>query len=786
MGQQTTFATSPSPILNATVYQTGFLTRFKQNLVKLNVWNTSVGMVKTFEYYDKDGNVISIDNRDLQTSPDNLWSVDDNEELLYNRNYFVTTQLRNKLFFLNYGIDASGNYPGYYLNKFDGVQYIKAGLAAPAVTCAQYNTAGIVRYVRCIMLRIGFDGELVSSAFTQFPVNNNTVTIGCANGTSGLIGSAQVVPSSVDQVNDFTAGISTLEDRSFIDIAAGSSWTYIAGTPNLWSAPIDYTVGTPALNVRIGSWVMFRPTLASRYFLYAMKVHSITGSFPNPTTVRFDATNAKGFNATTLNWDDISIPSTDTNFSSVSGIKYGTSYYMAVYSSTSANDGYLLNGIYPFMVNLSHTITLTTIATQNAFGQITVNLNEWYDTSTVKIPFLRQDIKGITNYANLLVAFTDEVIQFTDTSGGGCTEMVNGLSNFVPIGTEFGPITCVMGCEEFLFISRERRNYVLIGDIATGNINITECSDTGLGAWSARSAMPVKNGVVFMSREGIFFVNATGNIEPVSDQIQRLFGANREFNTDIDNIAFKPYLMTDPYDTSNMFIGNTVQWDGNIVSMKYDQDRNTIGILFCKKRVNNFQTNPGQNIPNTADSFCILGINLDTGALTEWKQDKYTQSGSEFDVPIHDFEFLPKYQGISGVEGKFKGSLMLAGDQAAFTLEDNTVTPTNTSKLMLSSWQTGEEPSLEKQVTQVKFFGQMSSCRIVHQENWEGFTSVSAISAPRTNVVYTQGPNAFEHKQRLNTSRPQAISIGFVPLDNNFSFEGYEVEWELIQEATKK
>jgi hypothetical protein len=378
-------------------------------------------------------------------------------------------------------------------------------------------------------------------------------------------------------------------------------------------------------------------------------------------------------------------------------------------------------------------------------------------------------VVGLTKYQGLLLSYDRNAIYFSDTSGGGSDEMISGLSNFVPLGSEYGGIVCVEGCEDFIFISRERKNYVLVGDIASGNFTIAECDSETSGAFGSTSGIAIKGGVAYMSRQGIFFCTSSGQISEFSVGLSRLFGTAREFTTDPDNVSFRPYLMTDltAPSSSTAFDG----WDGNIVKMKYDPDRGLLGILYGKKYA--------VGAPATTDKYSILAINLNTGAVFEWKTDSTPN-----DIVVTDLEFLGHYDQTTG---KFKGSLVQCG--AALTREDITATR-GSKRFFLTSWLTGGEPSLEKQAKQVKFYGQMTSCQIYHQENWEGFTSLTDIAAPRTNATYpsanNQNANLFEHKQRLNTSRCQAVSIGFEPLDDNFSLEGYEIEWDLIQETVKK
>jgi hypothetical protein len=102
---------------------------------------------------------------------------------------------------------------------------------------------------------------------------------------------------------------------------------------------------------------------------------------------------------------------------------------------------------------------------------------------------------------------------------------------------------------------------------------------------------------------------------------------------------------------------------------------------------------------------------------------------------------------------------------------------------LMTTWITAGEPSLEKQLLQVKIYGYVwSNLQIKHYQDWN---LVNAI----TNTTYvTPGNYVFYHKQRLNSSKVLSAGIDIsLPSDgSSFWIEGLEVEFETIQAGMKK
>lgn len=756
-GEQEAFYLPSSPYADPLIVRNGFTRRFKDGLFSCfpSFYDfTAEGYnpiysANFFTYCDKLGNNVPLDYNTGAALQQNY------DEYTMGRNTYPNTVVGDKLFF------RAGTLP---LLKFDGVQVVRAGLPLPWIKCAQYSTLG-TRWVKVIHVRIGFDGRLVASGTVKFPTNSANITLDMSYSGSEIIGSSSVSPEFRDAPRASTA---LMDDMAWMTRNTGVAWT--SGTGTMICTALDH-------NLEVGDWLMYHhPSATSlNWHIIALKVTNVAG-----LVITFSST-AKKYLKSTLSWVEEEVTPLDDPFNGGLSMNTWGSTVQQVYSSATENGAYLLASQLTLhgreSVGYTHIIpALATPITATFAGQTTQDIAGWYDIGTVKIPFpyqspsiLEQGILGLTNYQDQLLSYDKNAIYFSDFTSGGSDEMISGLSNFVPIGSEHGDIVSVEGCEDFLFISRERKNYVLVGDIATGNATVKECDTENLGAFSSNSALAVKGGIVFVNRQGVFFTNSAGTITEVSKDISRLFGVTRDFTTDPDGVTFKPYLMSDVVEGTQFSLAGA-GWDGNIIRMKYDPDRNLLAILYAKKYL---MTTDGVD-----DSYATIAINLSNGAVYEWKRNK---SGGN-DVPVGDIEFLPHYVAATG---KFKGSLIEA--HQTLTREDNTVAKAQ-DMYLISSWQTGGEPSLEKQLKQLKFYGLMGSCYVFHQEGWENFTTRAAIVAPRTNVLYNAPVSVlqFEHKQRLNTSRAQCYSVGIEPLGLDFTLEGFELEWELIQEGTKK
>ena len=115
-------------------------------------------------------------------------------------------------------------------------------------------------------------------------------------------------------------------------------------------------------------------------------------------------------------------------------------------------------------------------------------------------------------------------------------------------------------------------------------------------------------------------------------------------------------------------------------------------------------------------------------------------------------------------------------------------------QLLVTQRMTVDAPSLEKQMLQVKFFGELTDTEddvkglTVGQINdWLDFDESDKTNW-NTDATYTpEESQIYSHKKRLNSSKPVATSIILESLPTgSFSLDGMEIEGVVIQTGMKK
>jgi hypothetical protein len=104
-----------------------------------------------------------------------------------------------------------------------------------------------------------------------------------------------------------------------------------------------------------------------------------------------------------------------------------------------------------------------------------------------------------------------------------------------------------------------------------------------------------------------------------------------------------------------------------------------------------------------------------------------------------------------------------------------------------TTWLTAGEPSLEKQVLQIKMFGYVypsnnKTINVTHYKDWDSSTKITdAEYRPDSSTQYS-------HLKRLTSDKALAVSIGFEIKneDVTFSLDSIEVEFMPIQSGVKR
>lgn len=468
---------------------------------------------------------------------------------------------------------------------------------------------------------------------------------------------------------------------------------------------------------------------------------------------------------------------TDRSWSDVDSlfiaINQGTKACFTVWSSNAATGNYVFKGIYPrfpgvvgsttpITVNITSATTADLTNIQNIFT-VSPNLGDWYDVNvrklclnTYPINNLNQTmsenrLRGVTGYKGMLVMYTDNLIYYSDTTLGGSFEQTTFSSNFLQGSAYDGEVISCCGSNEVLLVSRERNSWVLNGNLPTGSVRVQEVTGMELGAWSNSSAISIQNFLFVITSSGVFMISESGSAKDISVRVPMNFDRHNPFpNTE---------------DVSFVLEGtNGLYYSGDKgLSVAYDENRGFLA--FCKKGVNS-PKNP------------MLVLDVGTGEFYEW--DSVAPSGKF--VSAIFFE-----------EGKLIAAYSEVVEDKATAA--NISVETNSGRLngqespikLYSTWMTAENPSLEKNALQLKFFGNVynqdkdNTISVVSFNDWDNTEKI-------TNEGYIPLPtNTYSHKKRLNSSKPLATSVGFeVNNTSSFRIEGLEVEFNIIQAGMKR
>lgn len=657
------------------------------------------------------------------------------------------------------------------LLRFDGLRVARAGLPTPWNFCSVNLDATPDNRLRAVYMTIGLDAEVIFSPYTEVgatptgvPLSYN-VDLGSLDGTftefADQVGNAACFQPPFrfqdDALFDFGwrnagAGNGTIPnyyDRRFVQ-ANGTDATVTGGE-------ITIKLSQISPNLEVGDWLML-VTGDRDYDAIYLQIKTIEGTSSGDDIVFHNE--CKMFDAKSVQWIDMDFDTYYTEIipsSEQAGVRaaLGDSTYTNIYliiseSNGAGTDPYQVLRIVPIMWEAFFETSVLSADYQSFprpfLGVITSFMQDWYDTVMVKATF--PPVIGITNYMELLVGFDKKAIYFHDVGLGGSTEMTTGLSNIVPYGTEYGDLTAICGSEDFLYFSRERKNYVIRGELTTGNISVTECDRAVPGAANARAVTNAWGGkVLFANAVGIFAVDANGGIEELSKSISSLFIG--------ENIDENPFnvgcFVTDE-------ARRTAGYDGGLFKFALDEVRGFI-LFLTGKRTAEFDE---LSIPAN-----LLVYDTNDGSWYEFESGEDTSIES----------FLGKVHSL-GVDYSIEDGVMRAGEL----------------QLLATTWMTADAPSLDKQVCQVKLYGEFDETTdtevlgltVGQQNNWQPMSV--ARSEWNTDAEYTtEDADLYYHKKRLDSSKPMATSVILESLPlGGFHLEGMEIEGVGVQEGMKK
>jgi hypothetical protein len=643
----------------------------------------------------------------------------------------------------------------YYCNpsggavfKYDGVEVSSCGVQQPHLSCADYNSAG-TKYIRVIQHCIDFDNNEPVSEYVQYRTNTagNTV-IRVDGGATNIIPNTNVLPTTV----------------IFASIAESP---YFYGTATY--AANEYTITTTDTNIafqsQIGSYVIvnFQTTTAATTGLsedclgYAFKIKSLS-------PLKLDATDAR-YLSLNREWKSGTIAQAGV----AAAISWGTRNVFTVWGSSTATGNYVFKGIIPSFpystTSRTFNVDVTTVATAAAGSDsvmfsISSNLGDWYDVNTRKLspnaiyPYGSTAFYGMASYQGQMLIWADDLIWYSDpTLPVGNFEQLS-TSSFLKVGeTEFGLNCSICGTQDFFLVSRERKNYLVNGNISTGNYKVQEITEAEIGAWSNNSMVNVKDSVVMVTAIGIFQIMGGGRTVRLSDKIPKNFDRYNGYavNSDVVFILSGTNVLNDTSDHG--------------LSIAYDEYRELLVIL---QKGPNFTSNPA------------LVLHTKTGEFYEW--EGITSGTNQFSTAVgfkSGLMYIGKYTSTAATLG---AKTFLEDISAALQY------PATYPIKLYSTWMTAGEPSLEKELLQLKIFGRIyangttSSIKVVHFKDWDESTKV-------TNVEYFPVSNSqYSNKQRLNSDKVLAASCGveISTASVKFEIESLEIEFNPIQQGIKR
>lgn len=629
-------------------------------------------------------------------------------------------------------------------NLIGGDNYFKGGLTAV------YNA--------------GTQDFTISEAPSRAGTGNNTITV-----------------SGIGTTADLKVGMAV----TGLGIPAGTVIATIAGPNSITLTNVCTTVGALTLtfpldtnmrdDARIGSYVIVEKdsfplstynVVGDGYgYGLALKLKSHTA-----TSITLDALGCKYLNAN-REW----IGSLISGGAFASLLNQGSRNFLSVWASSAVTGVfYYMDFIWAFPDSpylKAYTVTVpnppSSASTDYPYKIITLGpiLNDLFDYNSRKVsPNTDYDFGGeffaMTSYQDLLLLANSDLIWISDPNLGGNFETLNA-SAFIKVGDmQYGRITAICATEDFLFVSRERKCYYVVGNILTGNYKVQEVTGTEIGAWGNDCAINIKESIFFLTALGVYKLSAGGRIENISQYCPKNFERYNSVNTNED-VSFKV----------SGFISSLISSSDEKITSAYDEYRELL--VFMKR---------GQ------DRNSCLVVHTKTGECYEW------------DGLINGI--LNTYADcMSFIRGKFylgQVDTSVAGYSAEYGVENYSLTKAYVSLYpvkLYTTWLTAGEPSLEKILLQLKLFGRIKSngstqgIKICHYKDWDYSTKVTNSDYfPNDTTLSLNNQVQYSHKKRLNSDKVLAASVGLELYNSgtDIELESIEVEFNAIQVGMKK
>ena len=653
--------------------------------------------------------------------------------------------------------------------KYDGVEITGCGSPQPKFSCATYSTSPITNWVKVIQHRVDFDGNEVASETVTLPVNTGTglITLRTDSNATNIV---SPLNSQVSPQTPVTANSNTLNDL-FFTATTTADVTYNAGTNDLSVVASDSNISSDSIgayvflggNATIASastgWSSANSGFTEYAVLLAVKVKSVSG-----LNIVLDCLEAKALSQKDRTWQDFT-----ANGATIvaAGVICGFRKMFSVWTSASVQGNYTFTDIRPVFPEATLVTTNATfdllVSSNVAFAAVSIggNLGDWYDVNSRKIPIssnydfgsTREAITsflGVTSYQDQILWWNDDIIFFSDPNLGGSVEQPSAGS-FIRVGdSEYGKVVSCCGTQDYLIVSRERKNYYINGNLATGNYRVQDVAEIEIGAWCNNGTINIKDSVVMINALGVYQISSGGRVSHLSKQIPRNFSSYNTVNLSDHTYDFR----IDGYSTFP--ISAPYPADAGL-EIAFDEYREYL--VFCQRST--------ANCP-------MLVLHTKTGEFYEWVG---------FGTALRGLAFIRSAMYYGTVDTV--GSLAVVKSELSNASTQDYASSHNIR--MISTWLTGGEPSLEKQVLQLKLFGLISpnagaGFNVVHYKDWDGSSKITnAAYAPDSSTQYS-------HLKRLTSDKALAVSVGFEVNQSGvtFAIESMEVEFNPIQVGMKR
>ena len=617
---------------------------------------------------------------------------------------------------------------------------------------------------------------------TGVPLNTTIVTI--VSGTSITVSNSITAGTKLLSFSDLFPGITvygtSIPASTTILTMSSSTVINLSNTIPIRSGTVYFGYNnTNITSSRIGSYV----------FVAASKAEMITMGYLSSNQYRGLALRVKSVSPLVLDATYSKKLSDDRVWNTSIGpdsfiapyISYGTRTFFTYWESNSSTGDFFYRAMTPSFPDNFHPYTSgparATIATTGvglaAAGSdavmftISPILGDWFDTNSIKITpnavwggFGNTSFSCMTKYQDLLVLANDQYIYFSDTSLGGWTDMFSDRSSILVGDLQYGRITSICGTGDFLFVSRERKNYYVNGNIVTGNYRVQEIADVQNGAWNNVSSLQVNDSVVFINSTGVFALSQGGVVKELSAKCRKNFDSFNPNSIDED-VSFR--LTGTP--SSDYYVS-----DLQGIASAYDTYRGLV--IFMKREAGN----------------PALVFNVKTGEAYEW-DGVYL---GDANIYANCIQFIAGKYLLGGMDI----TIFPHTSTAKYALESFTVPKTylTTNPLkMYTTWLTVGEPSLEKEVLQLKIFGRISTpnsgLKVKHYKDWDKNTAITDTTYfPIVPTATIDNQIQFSHKKRLNSDKCLSASVGIEISDptTTFEIESFEVEFNSIQSGMKR